>query len=272
MKKNILIKEINENYLLYYQTSEELFDNLFISKTQKKYLTINENKKMISFHYPTKKIETSFVPVEIIYEDETLLVVNKPPFLLVHTDGQAEDTLQARVNGYLQLKGYTLWAQAIHRIDYETSGLVLFCKHPFFQAYFDHIMQTHEIQKEYIAIVDKNTNYKNKKITSYISRDRHNAKRMIINPKGKQCISIFNTLLNFDTYSLLKIEIKTGRKHQIRVQCQSLNHPIINDPLYGKVINNDGLYLQSHKIIVNKQQFICHKEDRFQNFIQSHNK
>lgn len=272
MKTNLFIKEINENYLIYEQTIEELFNNLIISKSQKKYLNINENKKIITFNYPKKQVETNFTPVEILYEDEILIVAYKPPFLLVHSDGKTTDTLQARVNGYLKLNGYTLWAQAIHRIDYETSGLVLFCKHPFFQSFFDYKIQTHDIQKQYLAIVDSNTNYKNKLVISNLSRDRHNAKKMIIHPKGKECISIFNTIFNFGTYSLLQIEIKTGRKHQIRVQCQSLNHPILNDSLYGKVMNKDGLYLQSHKIKIDNQEFICPQEERFQNFIKLHNK
>lgn len=265
------IKEIHKDFLIYKTNSEELFQHFYISKNQKKHLEIDENKKRITFHYPEKKVETSFNFVDIIYEDDTLIVANKPSFLLVHSDGNNNDSLQARVNGYLQSNGYSLWAQAIHRIDYETSGLVLFCKHPFFQAYYDKKMECHEIKKVYIAIVDKNTNYKNEKITSYISRDRHNAKKMILSSNGKKCISIFNTLFNFDTYSLLQIEIKTGRKHQIRVQCQALKHPIINDPLYGSIINEDGLYLQSHKIKIDDLELICPKEKRFQNFIQLHN-
>lgn len=269
---NTLIKEIHEDYLLYKTNIQDLFEYFSISKNQKKYLKIDESKKRITFHYPTKKIETSFHPVEILFEDETLIVANKPSFLLVHSDGNGNDTLQARVNGYLQLKGYSLWAQAIHRIDYETSGLVLFCKHPFFQSYYDKKMEFHNIQKTYIAIVNKNTNYKNKKVTSYISRNRHDAKKMITTSKGKECISIFNTLLNFGKYSLLRVEIKTGRKHQIRVQCQSLKHPIINDPLYGKRINDEGLYLQSYCIKIDDLEFICPKEKRFQKFIKSHNK
>ncbi len=270
MNKNQFIKDIHENYLSYKTNIQELFEYFNISKNHKKYLIIDENKKQIKFHYPEKAVETSFEPVHIIYEDKTLLVVNKPSFLLVHSDGNTKDTLQARVNGYLQLNGYSLWAQAIHRIDYETSGLVLFCKHPFFQSYYDKKMENHEIKKEYIAIVSKNTSYKNKEIISYISRDRHNAKKMIINPKGKKCISIFNTILNFDTYSLIRVEIKTGRKHQIRVQCQSLKHPIINDPLYGEIINKDGLYLQSNKIKIDNSEFICPEETRFQNFMKLH--
>lgn len=108
---------------------------LFVfQKTIKKHLKIDENNKTIYFNYPEKKVEINYEPVNILYEDAFLIAAFKPPFLLVHDDGNSQDTLQARINGYLQLNGNKYPAQAIHRIDYETSGLVLFCKHPFFQA------------------------------------------------------------------------------------------------------------------------------------------
>lgn len=259
----MLIKEINEKYLKYTTTLQDILKTYYISKSHKKYLKIDEDKKIIYFHYPQKDTEISYSPVEILYEDDSLLVANKPPFLLVHDDGNSQDTLQARVNGYLRLNGNMYPAQAIHRIDYETSGLVLFCKHPFFQSFYDRNMQEHHIQKDYIAIVQGHTHYKNKKVISYISRDRHNAKKMIIHPNGKKSISIFNTIQNGKNSSLIQVSILTGRKHQIRVQCKSLNHPIINDPLYGTVINHSGLLLQSHHIHFQNIDVTAPQEKRF---------
>ncbi len=260
----MLIKELNETYMQYTTTSQEIFETFCISKTQKKYLKINENKKMIYFNYPEKNAEINYEPVEILYEDAILLVAFKPPFLLVHDDGNNQDTLQARINGYLQLNGNKYPAQAIHRIDYETSGLILFCKHPFFQAYCDNNMENHHIKKDYIALVQGHTHYKNKKIVSYIARDRHDAKKMIIHPNGKESVSVFNTIKNYKDYSLIKVSILTGRKHQIRVQCASLKHPILNDSLYGgKRIDDTGLLLQSHHIQFNDIDITCPQEKRF---------
>ena len=174
----------------YTATSQEIFETFCISKTHKKNLKIDENNKTIYFNYPEKEVEINYEPVNILYEDAFLIAAFKPPFLLVHDDGNSQDTLQARINGYLQLNGNKYPAQAIHRIDYETSGLVLFCKHPFFQAYCDKNMEEHHIKKDYIALVQGHTNYKNKKIVSNIARDRHNAKKMFIHPNGKESISI----------------------------------------------------------------------------------
>lgn len=259
----MLIKEINEKYLQYTTTLQDIYETYFISKSHKKYLTVDENKKTIYFHYPQRKAEINYNPVDILYEDASLLIANKPPFLLVHDDGNSQDTLQARVNGYLQLNGNMYFAQAIHRIDFETSGLVLFCKHPFFQSYYDKNMQEHHIQKDYIAIVQGHTHYKNKKVISYIARDRHNAKKMIIHPNGKESVSVFNTIKNEKNSSLIQVSILTGRKHQIRVQCKSLNHPIVNDPLYGTVLNRSGLLLQSHHIHFQDIDIVAPQEKRF---------
>lgn len=260
---NMLIKEINTKYLKYTTTSQELFEAFCISKVHKKHLKIDEEKKILYFNYPSKEVDISYEPVDILYEDASLIIAFKPAFLLVHSDGNSQDTLQARINGYLQMQGYPYTAQAIHRIDYETSGLVLFCKHPFFQAYYDRNMQNHTIQKEYIALVQGKTHFKNQTVVSYISRDRHNAKKMILHPKGKKSVSIFNTLKNYENTSLIQVRILTGRKHQIRVQCQSLHHPIINDPLYGKVMDSSGLLLQSHRIQFQNIDVTCPQEKRF---------
>ena len=87
---------------------------------------------------------------------------------------------------------------------------------------------------------------------------------MIVHPNGKESISIFNTLKNYKDYSLIQVTILTGRKHQIRVQCASLKHPILNDSLYGgKRIDNTGLLLQSHHIQFNDIDITCPQEKRF---------
>ena len=203
----MLIKKLNENYMQYTTTSQEIFETFCISKAHKKHLKIDENNKTIYFNYPEKEVEINYEPVNILYEDAFLIAAFKSPFLLVHDDGNSKDTLQARINGYLQLNGNKYPAQAIHRIDYETSGLVLFCKHPFFQAYCDKNMEEHHIKKDYIALVQGHTNYKNKKIVSNIARDRHNAKKMIIHPNGKESISIFNTLKNCYEVTFVKTKL-----------------------------------------------------------------
>lgn len=259
------ILKITPAQITYTQSADELLSAFFISKQVQKQITIKDHT--IQCHFTPKSYQTSYQPVDILYEDETIIIANKPPFLLVHPDGNETDTLQSRINAYLEATGWPYPAQAVHRIDYETSGLVLFCKHPFFQAYYDHQMQEHRIEKEYICIVNKPTNYKNKKVTIHISKDRHNAKKMIVHPKGKEAISIFHTIQSTNKKSTIKVKIITGRKHQIRLQCQYLKHPIMNDKLYGQTINKNGLLLQSHYLKVQTPfqtiEITCPQEKRF---------
>lgn len=207
-----------------------------------------EPKKTYTLTYKNNISKQHFTKdVLIVYEDIFCLVVYKPPFLLVHEDGNTLDTLQTRVQSYLIQKGWPHSAQAIHRIDYETSGLVLFCKLPFFQPFFDHSMQEHSIKKEYICKIRGKLSCQT--IDFPIARDRHNAKKMRISKTGKPCKTQILSSSPCKEGSLLRVGIETGRKHQIRVHLSALHHPILNDPLYGKRINAQGLYLQCDKLI-----------------------
>ena len=185
-------------------------------------------------------------PIEILYEDMFCVIVNKPSGILVHPDGQCLDSLQTRLNAHLKQENWPYGAQAIHRIDRETSGLVLFSKFPFFQSLFDTMMQQHQYTKEYYCLVQGNTHFKNTPCDLSIARDRHHASKMRISKRGKEAHSIFTTIQNFQNESLVKAQIITGRKHQIRVHLQALGHPICNDPLYGSIEDKRKLCLQNH--------------------------
>lgn len=202
----------------------------------------------LSFKAVSSHVALSDKEVTIVYEDMFCVVAFKPCFLLVHSDGNEEDTLQARVNSYLQKEGWIYPCQAIHRIDKETSGLVLFSKFPFFQPYFDHQVESHILEKEYQCFVKGHFPKNIKVIEKNIGRDRHNAKKMRISKNGKPGMTkIINC--EYKKYSsLLTIQIKTGRKHQIRVHLSSLGYPILNDSLYGTVYDQRGLLLQSTRL------------------------
>lgn len=190
----------------------------------------------------------SFDDVTILYEDCFVILAFKPPFLLVHDDGHTQDTLQARIDAHLMMQGAIYPCQAIHRIDYEASGLLLFSKHPFFQPYFDFQMQQHQIKKEYQCIVEGKFPSSIHEICKPIGKDRHQAKKMRISKNGKPSKTIITAVESNKNASKLTIEITTGRKHQIRVHLASLGYPIYNDPLYGVRKDQKGLLLQSHKL------------------------
>lgn len=206
--------------------------------------------QLITIFFPLDNqpiISTSSNPLSIVYEDDILLVVNKPPFLLVHEDGNGSPSLQDQVNAYLYQCGWPHKAQACHRIDFETSGLVLFCKNPFFQGMLDHLFRSHEMQKKYRCLVKGKFPANIKEANYSIGRNRHK-NAMIIHPHGKPAHTQFQRIQATPFISFLHVKLLTGRKHQIRVHCAHLSHPIINDPLYGQKEDDQGLMLQNYQM------------------------
>lgn len=205
-----------------------------ITKTALKGWKLKENPKEcqlfpLSFDPPTYSCE----PCQILYEDEAALVAYKPAYLLVHSDGSNQISLQEQVNSYLALCSFPFKAQAVHRLDYETCGLVLFCKVPFLQNYFDAQFREHTVLKEYYCIINSCVDWKKKEVQARIGRDRHQANKMFLYPKGKEAKTTFYKLKEKNGRTLLKAVLTHGRKHQIRLHTTVLGSSITNDPLYG---------------------------------------
>jgi 23S rRNA pseudouridine1911/1915/1917 synthase len=172
--------------------------------------------------------------IHVIYEDQDILALDKPTCLLVHTDGITTDTLTNRVKHYTSQNGYTLDALPVHRIDYETSGIVLFAKHPLSQAYLSNAFEMHQVQKMYICLVEGKCKIPHQIIQTGIAKDRHSNKQMTSSKGQKAYTEYWVKEYNLNT-TRLEVKIKTGRKHQIRVHLQSIGHPIIGDTLYSQI-------------------------------------
>ena len=172
---------------------------------------------------------------DIVYEDEIILIVNKPKDLLVHSDGSDEATLTEMVESYYASRKY-ISAYPIHRLDKETSGLVLYSKSTVFQPLLDKLLSEKKIRRNYLAFVkgkmDVGTSLN---IDKPIGKDRHNPNRRVIYKNGQnaltkvRCIGV-NRAKN---YSILRCTLDSGRTHQIRVHLNSIGYPILNDDLYG---------------------------------------
>lgn len=241
----------NKTYKVYLgkETIENFFEEACISKEKKKKLKIQTNKQYVFIQDKTSQIsEYCFQPIQIVYEDAYCIVVNKPAFLLVHNDGHSPDTLQARVNAYLKNSQWPFCAQAVHRLDYETSGLILFCKMPLLQNYFDEQFRKHSTIKEYAAVIKKIFPYKQLDIKKSIARDRHQSGKMRVGKTGKDAFTHIEKIQTRNKETLVKATIHTGRKHQIRVHLSSLGFPIRNDKLYGTKENEDALCLESYHL------------------------
>lgn len=185
---------------------------------------------------------------QVLYRDPVLLAVDKPAGLLVHGDGHAADTLTSRVNALLVREGSPAKAQAVQRLDVETTGLVLFSLTEEFQPALDAQVAGHDMRKQYLAVV-KGTLPGSQdgwlKLTGPIARDRHDARKMRVGPSGKPSLTRVRTLQQRAGLSLLLVELGSGRKHQIRVHLAHAGHPILGDTLYGGAHHPDGLMLHA---------------------------
>ncbi len=191
--------------------------------------------------------ELSYEPVDIIYEDDECLVAFKPAGLLVHADGEAEDTLTGRVNAHL-LGSSPFPAQCVHRIDKDASGLVLFAKNPLVQPALDAQFAGTDAKKEYLAVIEGKPAHKHVDLNSPIGKDRHNPNQMVVFSGGKPSHTHIELESEKRGNALVKATITTGRRHQIRVHLAHNGHPIVGDVLYGARPTGEPMLLQCQKL------------------------
>lgn len=175
-------------------------------------------------------------PVEIIYEDQDLVILNKPIEILVHTDGVTSDTLTNRLAFHYAKKGYPYPVLPVHRIDLDTSGMVIFAKHPLSHSYLSHLFEHQNIVKIYTCLAENPFQENHGVIHTSIGSDRH-SNRQIITPNGQKALTKYKVIETFPEYSKVLVEIKGGRKHQIRVHMASIGHPVVGDSMYGHRTN-----------------------------------
>lgn len=179
--------------------------------------------------------------LDVLYEDDNILVVNKPPKMLIHPDGIKENTLLNAVYFYLQEKEKIQYAYPIHRIDYDTTGIVVFAKDPLTLSFLCAEIEKHHLVKEYVCLCHGKFDVSNGIINSKIGKNRH-SKGQIITNFGKDSESSYEVIKN-GVISKVRVTIVHGRKHQIRVHMQSIGHPIVGDKIYGY---EDGENLKLH--------------------------
>lgn len=196
-------------------------------------------------------LEPEDLNLDIVYEDQDVIVVNKPQGMVVHpAAGHPDHTL---VNGLLyHTKELSQSPEGfrpgiVHRIDKDTSGLLMVAKNDQARISLEQQLASKTNKREYLAIVHGNFNNLAGVIDAPIGRNPNNRKQMAVNPNGKSARTHFEVLEQFKGYSLVKCVLETGRTHQIRVHMKYIGHPLAGDPLYGpkKTLKGNGQFLHA---------------------------
>lgn len=205
-----------------------------------------------------KKVELKAenIPIEVVYEDEDIIVVNKPKGLVVHPgngnqDGTLVNAIMAICKDSLSGIGGEIRPGIVHRLDKDTSGILIIAKNDKAHINLSEQIKNREVDKRYIALVRGNIEENEATIKMPIARSQKDRKKMAVSKDGKEAITHFKVLKRYGNYTLLELKIDTGRTHQIRVHLAEIGHPVIGDEVYsnGKnEFNVHGQMLHSKKI------------------------
>lgn len=263
-----IISYINEDENL--TLKEVLLDKLNFSvrslSKMKRYKTVKVNNKYIR---PSDKINkddlievkieedmAEFKPQDlnlpILYDDFDIIMVNKPPFMVVHpTKSHYENTIANGVTHYIMEKDEKVKIRFVNRLDMNTSGLVIVAKNPYAQFVLSSDMKDDKVEKMYIAVVKGVVKEDFGTINEPIYRPTDDSVKRIVHEKGQPSVTHFEVVERLKDATVLKLKLETGRTHQIRVHLNHIGHGIIGDELYGYVdeslINRQALHAFSLK-------------------------
>ena len=227
-------------------------------KKEKSSYKLSENDIISIEDFPNEisDLNPEDIPLDIVYEDDDLIVVNKPKGLVVHPGaGNEEHTLANALKFHSEnlssLNG-EFRPGIVHRIDKDTAGLLIVAKNDAAHAYLSSQLSDHTLGRKYYALVLGNIAENEGKIIAPIARDQKFRQKMAVDLlRGKEAETNFKVIERFRDCTLVECALKTGRTHQIRVHMNYIGHPVIGDPVYGKgnrVIYDEGQLLFAHEI------------------------
>lgn len=262
----------------------KMIDNGFIlvnnKKTKNNYkvklndiITIDENYKETTDVLPEK------MDLNIVYEDNDILIINKPSGMVVHPgngnySGTLVNGLMYYTNNLSSVNG-EIRPGIVHRIDKDTSGLIIVAKNNKAHEILSDYFQNKTITRTYIALVKGELKTNSATIDAPIGRSEKDRKKMAVTSKNsKNAVTHLTVLKRYKGYTLVKLKLDTGRTHQIRVHMQYIGHPVYNDPVYtNDKCSEFGQFLHSysmefvHPITKEKMYFECPLPDYFEDFL-----
>ena len=228
------------------------------NKAQKASYKVEENDVIEVADLPKEETDLNAenIPLNIVYEDDDLMVINKPKGLVVHPgagnkSGTLANGLKFHSDNLSTING-DFRPGIVHRLDKDTAGLLVVAKNDFTHVKLQEQLVDHTLSRKYYALVLGVLSEDNGQIIAPIGRDKQNRQKMAVDLRnGKEAETSFRVLKRFSNSTLVECVLKTGRTHQIRVHMNYIGHPVIGDPLYGKgnrLIYDDGQLLYAHYI------------------------
>lgn len=238
------------------------------------YLSDDSYEKLVK---PEEQVEASAVGLNIVFEDDDILIVDKPKGMLTHPDqNEFKNTLSSKVQVYLKhMSSRTFKPASIQRLDKNTSGLVIFGKNYQSLKAYNEMMRNREIKKYYQCVVEGVVKEPGT-VKGWLIKDENKNKVRLSNnqqnDQAKFCHTDYKPLRVIGNYTLLEVELHTGRSHQIRESMRYIGHPIVGDKKYGasKEKNVNSQLLHGYKLVINGREYTSESED-IKNFIDSIN-
>ena len=217
------------------------------NRTKVSYKVQRDDKITIEEEKPKEiSLEAQDIPVDVLYEDNDIIVVNKPKGMVVHPangnpDGTLVNAVMAICKDSLSGIGGEIRPGIVHRLDKDTSGVIIVAKNDKAHINLSEQIKNHEVEKTYIALVKGFVKENEATINMPIGRSTKDRKKMAVNKNGKNAVTHFKVTERFKNYTLLEVKIETGRTHQIRVHLSEIGYPIVGDAVYSNGKNEWGI-------------------------------
>lgn len=217
---------------------------------------------------PTAAFEPEEIPLDIVFEDEYLAVINKPAGMVVHPGaGNSSGTLANAIAWHFKSSptfesstGDTQRVGIVHRLDKDTSGLIVVAKDEETHELLSNQFRDRVVTKQYVTLVHGNTRDNSGIIDRPMARDRWHRTKMTVAANGRNALTMWKVRQRFEKFTLLEVEIKTGRAHQIRVHLASINHPVVGDGTYNEGRDNTVNDVDIKNAIRILDRFFLHAE------------